>query len=45
LLWGAVGDLAGVTVALLVAGGVLVLGGVSVRWLGLRPVDSETPPA
>lgn len=44
LLWGAVGDLAGVTTALLVAGGVLALGGVSVRWLGLRPVDGQATP-
>ncbi|MDG4834415.1 MFS transporter [Solwaraspora sp. WMMD1047] len=44
LLWGALGDLAGVTTALVVAGAILLAGGVSVRWLGLRPVDGEAAP-
>jgi MFS family permease len=36
LLWGVVADLVGVPRALVVAGTVLVLGAVSLRWLGLR---------
>lgn len=39
LLWGAVGDLAGVPWALVSAGAMLVFGGVTVRWFGLRPGD------
>lgn len=41
LLWGGVGDLAGVPWALVCAGVMLVLGGVTVTWFGLRPVDGH----
>jgi MFS family permease len=43
LLWGVVGDAIGVPQALVLAGVVLVLGGVSVRWLGLRSMDDIDP--
>jgi MFS family permease len=43
LLWGVVADLLGVTQALTIAGTVLVLGGVSVRWLGLRAMGGPEP--
>src|SRR5690606_8261716 len=41
LLWGGVGDLAGVPWALVAAGAMLVLGGLTVPWFGLRPVDGR----
>jgi MFS family permease len=38
-LWGVVGDVVGVTWALVIAGGALLAAGVSVRWFGLAPMD------
>lgn len=39
LLWGVVADLVGVPRALTVAGMLLLLAGLSVRWIGLRPME------
>jgi hypothetical protein len=43
LLWGVVGDVVGVTWALVIAGVALLAAGVSVRWFGLRPMDGVDP--
>jgi MFS family permease len=43
LLWGVVGDVVGVTWALVIAGVALLAAGASVRWFGLRSMDGVDP--
>jgi MFS family permease len=43
LLWGVLADLLGVQQALMIAGTALVLGGISVRWIGLRAMGGPEP--